>query len=187
MFPTVDVAMKGLELLKQMAPRVSRIAVVWDPRNRALVSVDEQLDKAGRALQIELRRVSVQSASDIPSAFTAITDQHAQALLIHPLPVGPAGVAQVAKFASDNGLPVITWSEPLAVIPGVLFSYGPQLAEVYGRAAGLVDKVLRGAKPADLPVEQPSKFDLVVNLKTARALGLTIPQALLLRADRVIE
>jgi putative ABC transport system substrate-binding protein len=187
MFPTVDIVMKGLELLKQIAPSVSRIAVVWDPKNLALVSVDQQLDKASRPLQIELRRISVRTTGDIQDAFAAIVDQRTQALLVHPLPVGPGGVERIVKFALEKGLPVITWSELFAAVQGVLLSYGPQLANVYGRAAGLVDRVLRGAKPAELPVEQPTKFDLILNLKTAKALGLTIPQPLLLRADRVIE
>jgi putative tryptophan/tyrosine transport system substrate-binding protein len=187
MFPTVDIVVKGLELLKEIAPGASRIAVVWDPANLALVSVDKQLDAATRPLQMQLRRISVQSAGDIENAFATIRARPVEGLLVHPLPVGPAGVGQIGKFALENGLPLITWSEVLAPIEGVLFSYGPEFANVYGRAAGLVDRVLRGANPAELPVEQPSKFGLIINLKTARALRLAIPPSLLVRADRVIE
>lgn len=187
MFPAVEIVLKGLELLKEIAPGVSRIAVVWDPANLALISVDKQLDTASRPLKVELRRISVRSAGDVQDAFTSIRGHSAQALLVHPLPVGPAGVERIGRFALENALPLITWSEVLAPLDGVLFSYGPQFTDVYGRAAGLVDRVLRGAHPAELPVEQPSKFSLVINLRTAKALRLTIPPSLLLRADRVIE
>jgi putative ABC transport system substrate-binding protein len=188
MFPTVDIVVKGLELLKDIAPRVSRIAVVWDPTNLALVAVDKQLDAAMRPLRIEeVHRVSLRDAGDFQNAFTTIRARRVEALLIHPLPVGSSGVGRISKFAVESGLPVITWSEVLAPVEGVLFSYGPQFANVYSRAAGLVDKVLRGAHAAELPVEQPSQFSLVINLKTAKALQLAIPSSLLLRADRIIE
>lgn len=187
MFPTVDVVVKGLELLKQIVPGVSRIAVVWDPTNLALVSVDEQLAEATRPLQIELHRISVRENPDVQAAFATIRDQHAQALLVHPLPVGPAGVGRIFGFALTNGLPAITWSQVFAAMQGVLLSYGPHVPEIYRRAAVLVDKVLKGADPRDLPVEQPSKFHFVINLKTAKALGLTIPPSVLLLADQVIE
>jgi putative ABC transport system substrate-binding protein len=187
MFPTVDIVVKGLELLKDIAPRVSRIAVVWDPTNLALVAVDKQLDAAMRPLRLEVHRISLRDAGDLQDAFTTIRARTVEALLVHPLPVGSGGVGRIGKFAVENGLPVITWSEVLAPVEGVLFSYGPQFADVYGRAAGLVDRVLRGSNPAELPVEQPSKFSLVINLKTAKALRLPIPSSLLLRADRIIE
>jgi len=187
MFPTVDIVVKGLELLKEIVPGISRIAVVWDPANLALVSVDKQLDAASRPLHIELRRISVRAPGDVQDAFMSIRGHSAKALLVHPLPVGPAGVERIGRFALENTLPLITWSEVLAPLEGVLFSYGPEFSNVYGRAAGLVDRVLRGANPAELPVEQPSRFSLIINLKTAKALRLTIPQSFLLRADRVIQ
>jgi putative ABC transport system substrate-binding protein len=187
MFPIVDVVVKGLEFLKQIAPRVSRIAVLWDPTNLALVSVDQQLDEASRPLQLTLQRISVRTSGDVQDAFAAVLAQGAQGLLVHPLPVGPAVTERIFEFALTNGLPAITWAEALAAMNGVLLSYGPQYSEVYRRAAVLVDKVLKGDKPAGLPVEQPSTFGLIINLKTAKALGLTIPQSLLQRADQVIE
>jgi putative tryptophan/tyrosine transport system substrate-binding protein len=187
MFPAVDVVVKGLELLKQVVPRVSRVAVLWDPTNLALVSVDKQLDEATRPLQIRLQRVSVRAVGDVERAFGAVLDHRAQALLVHPLPVGPAGLERVFEFGLTNGLPAVTWSELYAAMPGVLLSYGPHFPEVYRRAAALVDKILKGANPAETPVEQPSRFTLVINAKTAKALGLTIPPSLLLRADQVIE
>jgi putative ABC transport system substrate-binding protein len=187
MFPIVDVVVKGLEFLKQIAPRVSRIAVLWDPTNLALVSVDRQLDEASRPLQLTLQRISVRTSGDVQAAFAAVLAQRAQGLLVHPLPVGPAATERIFEFALTNGLPAITWAEALAAMNGVLLSYGPRYSEVYRRAAGLVDKVLRGNTPAGLPVEQPSTFGLSINLKTAKALGLTIPQSLLLRADQVME
>ena len=187
MLPTVDVVVKGLEHLKQIAPHVSRIAVLWDPTNLALVSVDKHLDDATKGLQIRLQRISVRVAADIERALGALLDQRSHALLVHPLPVGPAGLERVFEFAQTTGLPAITWSEVYAAMRGVLLSYGPDYPQVYRRAAFLVDKILKGARPADLPVEQPSRFNLVINLKTAKALGLTIPPSLLLRADQVIE
>jgi putative ABC transport system substrate-binding protein len=187
MFPIVDVVVKGLEFLKQIAPSVSRIAVLWDPTNLALRSVDRQLDEASRPLQLTLQRISVRTSGDVQDALATVLAQRAQGLLVHPLPIGPAGTERIFQFALTNGLPAITWAEALAGMNGVLLSYGPQYSEVYRRAAGLVDKILKGNNPAGLPVEQPSTFSLIINLKTAKTLGLTIPPSLLLRAEQVIE
>jgi putative tryptophan/tyrosine transport system substrate-binding protein len=187
MFPAVDVVVKGLELLKEVVPHIARVAVLWDPKNLALVSVDKQLDEAIRPLRLTLVRISVRTPDEIQRGFTSVLEQHAQALLVHPLAVGPSGLQRIFELALNNGLPAITWAEVYAPMSGVLLSYGPDYHEVYRRAAALVDKVLKGADPASLPVEQPSKFNFIINRRTARALGLTIPPTLLLRADHVIE
>jgi putative ABC transport system substrate-binding protein len=187
MFPAVEVVVKGLELLKLIVPHVARLAVLWDPKNLALVSVDRQLDDAIRPLQISLVRISVRTSDDIQRGFNYLLEQRAQALLVHPLPVGPSGLQRIFELAVNKSLPAITWAEVYAAMPGVLLSYGPDFPEVYRRAAVLVDRILKGANPGSLPVEQPSKFNFIINTRTARALGLTIPPSLLARADRVIE
>jgi putative ABC transport system substrate-binding protein len=187
MFPAVDVVVKGLELLKRIAPTVVRVGVLWDPKNRALVSVDRQLDEATEPLQIRLVRISIRAIDDIEPGFNLALDRGARALLVHPLPVGPGGLQRIFQLALQNGVPAITWAEPYARMPGVLFSYGPDFGEVYRRAAALVDKILKGAAPAALPVEQPSRFRFILNLGTARALSLMIPASVLARADRVID
>lgn len=185
MFPTVDVVVKAIELLKEIAPGVSRLAVLWDPTNRALVSIDEQLAAMSRPLRIELRRISVREQKDVEAAFAAALDERAHALLVHPLPVGPRDMQRIWDFARAKRLPTVTFWEPYAR-QGVLLSYGPLVAEVYRSAAVLVDRVLKGTKPADLPVELPTRLRMVINLGTANALGLTIPQSVLLRTDEVI-
>lgn len=186
MFPTVDVVVKALELLKEIAPSVSRLVVLWDPTNRALVSIDEQLAAASRPLRIELQRISVRAPKDVEAALAAALHQRVHALLVHPLPVAPPDMQRIWDFARTSRLPTVTFWEPYAR-QGVLLSYGPLVAEVYRSAGVLVDKVLKGAKPADLPVELPTRFRMVINLGTANALGLTIPQSVLLRTDEVIR
>ncbi|HEU4370540.1 MAG TPA: ABC transporter substrate-binding protein [Methylomirabilota bacterium] len=186
MFPTVDVVVKAIELLKEIAPGVSRLAVLWDPTNRALISIDEQLAAASRPLRIELHRISVRAPKDVEPALAVALDQRAHAFLLHPLPVAPRDMQRIWDVARAKRVPTVTFWEPYAR-QGVLLSYGPLVAEVYRSAAVLVDRVLKGAKPADLPVELPARLRMVINLETASAVGLTIPQSVLLRADEVIR
>lgn len=186
MFPTVDVVVKALELLKELAPSVSRLAVLWDPTNRALMSIDEKLGAASRPLSIELQRGSVRSPKEVEAALAMVVEQRAHALLVHPLPVGPVDLQRIWDFARAKRLPTVTFWEPYAR-QGVLLSYGPQVAEMYRAAAGLVDKVLKGTKPAELPVELPTRLRMVINLATANALGLAVPPSMLLRTDEVIR
>ena len=142
---------------------------------------------AARSLRLELQSIEVSSAADLERAFLAMTSQRAQALLFPPgNPVSIANRGQIVSFTQKNRLPSMAGAR-LYVDAGGLMSYGPSLTAMFRRAATYVDKILKGAKPADLPVEQPTKFELVINLKTAKAIGLTMPQSLLQRADQLIQ
>jgi putative ABC transport system substrate-binding protein len=186
LFPTLEVAVKVLERLKEIVPRVSRIALLRDPTNPSHILIDDEVVGAGRGLGITPQRIRVRAAGDFQDAFAAILDQRAQALLVYALPISPADGRRIAEFAQKHRLPAVMFWEGF-VEQGMLMFYGTRLTDQYRRAGVYVDKILKGAKPADLPVEQPSKFELVINLKTAKALGLTIPPSLLQRADEVIQ
>ena len=174
---------KWLELLKAMVPRLSRVVVLWDPSPgpthlRALESI-------ARPVGVQLQIVEVHKPDDIERAFSAFRG-HPQALIILPSPMIYEESERLAKLALKHRLPATSMARAFAEAGGVL-SYGPDAASASARVAVLVGKILGGAKPADLPVERPAKFQLVVNLKTAKALGLTIPQSILLRADEVVR
>jgi putative ABC transport system substrate-binding protein len=178
---------KRLELLKEAVPGLSRVAFLWNPDVRGTVLDYKETEGAARSLRLELQSVEVPRAEDLDRAFSAVTKQRAQALIVPaPNPVLFANRGQIVGFAQRNRLPSI-YAQKEYVEVGGLMSYGPSLPDMYRRAATFVDKILKGAKPADLPVEQPTRFELVVNLKAAKALGLTIPQSVLIRADRVIQ
>jgi len=177
---------KRLELLKEMLPRVSRIALLWNPRvphHAALLAATEE---AARRISVTLQKVEASGPNDIDKAFQAAVNGRAGAVLA----LGAAEFsnirARIAALGLKHRLPTMT-PEPGFAKEGGLVQYGPSVVENWRHAATYVDKILKGAKPADLPVEQPTKFELVINLKTAKALGLTIPQTVLLRADQVIE
>ena len=179
---------KYVELLTETVPRLSRIAVVVDPRDLrdTYTTHWSAAERAAKRRGIVLQQVDVGGDDDVPRAFTRITGQRAGAVIVFSGPFLYFLRKQISDLALKNGLPTISGYRegPEA---GGLMSYGPSLSDLWRRAASYVDKILKGAKPADLPVEQPTKFDLVINLKTARTLGLTIPRSLLLRADQVIE
>jgi putative ABC transport system substrate-binding protein len=178
---------KRLELLREVVPGLSRVAFLWNPDVRGAVLDYKETEGAARSLRLELQSVEVPRAEDFDRAFSALTKGRAQALIVAAAnPVGHAKRGQIASFAQRNRLPSI-YAGKEYVDAGGLMSYGPSTSDMYRRAAIYVDKILKGAKPADLPVEQPTKFELVINLKTAKALGLTIPQSLLRRADQVIQ
>ena len=180
---------KGLELLKQTVPGVSRVAVLWEPGGtgeRADRATLAEAEVAGRALGVQLQFIEVRSPADFDRAFSDMTKRRAGALTVFPGAMLFGERKQLTELATKNRLATVyPWRE--YVDAGGLMSYGPDLADSYRRAAGYVTKILKGAKPGDLPVEQPTKFELVINLKTAKALGLTIPPSLLGRADEVIE
>jgi len=178
---------KRLELLREVVPGLSRVALLWNPDVRGAVLDYKETEGAARSLRLELQSVEVPRAEDLDRAFSAVTNQRAQALVLPAAnPVGFANRGQIASFAQRNRLPSI-YAEKEYVDAGGLMSYGPSNPDMSRRTAMYVDKILKGAKPADLPVEQPTKFELVINLKTAKALGLTLPPSLVRRADEVIE
>jgi len=181
-----DLSTKRLEMLKEVVLGVSRVAVFWNPDDPAAkISLRETQD-AAKAQAMHLQIVEIREASDFESAFRAANKGRARALILLPAPIVATQAKQIAELALKNNLPAIS---PVSEFPnaGGLMSYGANLADLYGRAATYVDKILKGAKPADLPVEQPTKFELVINLKTAKQIGLVIPPNVLARADRVIR
>ncbi len=181
-----DMVPKALEILKEAAPSVSRVAVWMDPTNPGQTLADQQMDAAAKILGVRVERVGVPTAANLDAAFAAALRQREEALFVHPLPIALLDVQRIAQFAIKNRLPTISII-PQGAREGILMSYGPNQAEQYRRAGTYIGKILKGAKPADLPVEQPTNFELVINMKTAKALGLTIPQSLLQRADEVIQ
>ena len=180
---------KGLELLKQTVPGVSRVAVLWEPGatgERADRATLAEAEVAGRVLGVQLQFVEVRGPADFDRAFSDMTKRRAGALTVFPGAMLFGERKQLTELAAKNRLATVyPWRE--YVDAGGLMSYGPDLAHLFRRAATYVDKILKGAQPADLPVEQPTKFEFVINLKTAKALGLTIPQSVLARADHVIQ
>ncbi|HME94531.1 MAG TPA: ABC transporter substrate-binding protein [Methylomirabilota bacterium] len=185
-FITEETIGKQLELLKQVVPRIVHVGVVVNPANPVYGPILTASQAPARALGLQLIPVNVQSGEEFEGAVRAARDAHVEGLVVLRDLVVIANQERLLALAATNGLPVMYGMQEF-VAAGGLMSYGPNLVEMYRRAAYLVDKILRGAKPADLPVEQATKFDLVINLKTAKAFGLTIPPSLLQRADQVIE
>ena len=178
---------KRLELLTEVVPGLSRVAFLWNPDVRGAVLDYKEAESAASSLRLQLQSVEVVRAEDFDRAFSAVTKDRAQALMMPAAnPVGFAKRGQIASFAQKNRLPSI-YAQKEYVDAGGLMSYGPSTPDMHGRAATYVDKILKGTKPADLPVERPRKFELVINLKTAKQIGLTIPPNVLARADTVIR
>ena len=178
---------KRLELLMEAVPGLSRVAFLWNPDVRGAVLDYKETEDAARSLGLQLQSVEVPRAEDFDRAFSAVTKERAQALIVPGQnPVGFANRGQIASFAQRNRLPSM-YAQSEYVDAGGLMSYGPSTADLWRRAATYVDKILKGRKPADLPVEQPTKFELIINLKTANQIGLTIPPNVLARADKVIK
>jgi putative ABC transport system substrate-binding protein len=177
---------KWLEFLKETVPRLSRVGILWNTTERNWAALQPGMEGAAQKLALTLQLVEVGRSDDITRAFTAFTRGHVGAFITWPGIVTGAHRRLILDLASTNRLPGMhPWT--VFVEDGGLMCYGPDLREMLHRSAYLVDKILKGARPAVLPVEQPNKFHLVINLKTAKALGLTIPPSLLLRADQVIE
>jgi putative ABC transport system substrate-binding protein len=181
-----DIGAKRLQLLREVLPNVSRVAFLWNPQNVSNTLQFENVQRAARALGVTLLSVQVSNSSELDDTFAAMMKERPHALMMTADAVQQFFISQILQFAADRRLPTV-FQVRENVIAGGLMSYGPSLPELFRRAAIQVDKILRGAKPADLPVEQPTKFELVINLRTAQALGLTIPPSLLQRADQVIE
>ena len=179
-----EIAGKQLRLLKEIVPRVSRMAILWNPTTQSTALAVRETKIAGQGL--ELQFLEARSVDDFNGAFAAMNTKRAGALLVLGDILFLTHRTTLAELAASRRLPAM-YVQREYVDAGGLMSYGPILSELFRRAATYVDKILKGAKPADLPVERPTKFELVINRKTARALGLTIPQSLLLRADEVIQ
>ena len=180
-----ETSVKTMELLKEAVPALSRVAVVWDPATPSHGPGLKAVKAAGPTLGLRIQSVPVRSASEYDSAFTAIVGEHADAVLMLGTPLYFAGAGRLAELAIKHKLPLFGPREFAKA--GGLLSFGPNRVEMFRHGAIYVDKVLKGANPADLPVEQPTKFELIINLKTAKALGFTISPTLLARADEVIE
>jgi putative tryptophan/tyrosine transport system substrate-binding protein len=185
MSPEIDG--KRLELLKELLPGVSRFAVIWNPTNPGNVTRISNVQAAAKTLRVTLEPlVGAGNRQDLDKAFETIVATRAEALVIEPDRALLAHRVQIVDFATRRRLPAL-YPYREFVQAGGLMSYAPSYSAMFRRAASYVDKILKGAKPADLPVEQPTTFELVINLKTAKAFSLTIPPTLLLRADQVIE
>ena len=178
-----ELSAKQLELLKAAVPGIGRVAILHNPANSgpALIGTRE----AARALALELEVVEVRVPNELPSVFSTLTGRHADAVLALSDPVF-GNEAQLARLTAEHRLPAMYARREFAVAGGLL-AYGPNFSDNYRRAASYVDKILKGTKPGDLPVEQPTTLEFVINLKTAKALKLTIPQSVLSRADEVIQ
>ena len=178
---------KRLELLAQVVPKTSRVGVLWDPNSQtSMPTLFKDYEAAARVLKIHLQSLEVRGANDFEGAFRAAGKGRANALMVIRNPLHTRHQKQLADLAIKNGLPSMHETSDF-VEAGGLVSYAANDGERFGRAAYFVDRILKGAKPADLPVEQPTKFELVINLKTAKQIGLTIPQKVLARADKVIK
>jgi putative ABC transport system substrate-binding protein len=177
---------KRLELLKEAVPKISRVAVLYDPANPNSVEVKEDLRIAARALKLTILPSEARAADDFEKVFAAMSKERPDGLVVTGGTLMRPNQKRIAGFALKSRLPSVSSSEEF-VDAGGLMSYAADDADNYRRVAIYVDKILKGAKPGDLPVEQPTKFELVINLKTAQQIGVTIPQKVLARADRVIK
>jgi putative ABC transport system substrate-binding protein len=181
-----DLSAKRLELFKEAVPRITRVAVLADPAIPNYVAVMKGLEETARSLRLKLQILEVRHPGDLDTAFSAISRDRVEALFMAPAPVFFAESRQIADFSSKRRLPSSCTSGEYAEV-GCLMSYGVSQTDSFRRAAYFVDKILKGAKPGDLPVQQPTKFELVINLRTAKQIGVTIPQSVLYRADKVIR
>ena len=181
-----DIGPMRLEMLIAVVPKLSRVAVLLNPSNPATRTELKSLEAANRRAKLTLLALEAETPEQIERAFAAMVKQHAQGVVMTNDPVFGQQRQQIAQLALKYRIPCLG-PLPASADAGLLLSYGQNIVESYRRAPTYVDRIIRGAKPADLPVEQPTKIELVINMKTARALGVTIPQEFLLRADKVIE
>jgi putative tryptophan/tyrosine transport system substrate-binding protein len=174
---------KQMQLLQEVIPGLSRVAVLWHPANRPAL---KEVEEAAHLLKLQLHLFEAREAGEVSAAFSALNAQRPQALIVMATPTFDGLQARLAQLATDAKLAAV-YNKSQFSQAGGLFSYGARYGDFFRRAAEYVDKILRGAKPADLPVEQATAFELVINLKTAKALGVTVPLPLRVRADQVIE
>jgi putative ABC transport system substrate-binding protein len=185
---TREQAGKNLEVLKEAVPKVSRVAILRRPNLSTHTAYSKEAERVAKSLRVKIQFAEMQANNDkdLEDALGTVVNERADALIVTPHPFFVDRRHQIIDFAARNKLPAIYASQGF-VNDGGLMSYGPSSQEMWRRAATYVDKILKGAKPADLPVEQPTKFELVINLKTAKQIGVTIPQSMLYRADKVIR
>ena len=177
---------KRLELLREAVPRLANVAVIWHPGNPAATSEWKEIQVAARSLGIKLESVEVRGADDFVAALRRLSNRQPSAVVMIEDTLTTTYRSILAEFTVKNRVPAITAGRAFPESGG-LMSYGARMSDLFRRAAGQIDKILKGARPTELPIEQPTKFELVINLKTAKILGLTIPQSLLVRADQIIE
>ena len=177
---------KWMELVKEILPKVSRVAILLHPTYDGGVQLRAS-EAAARSLGVRVQVVNVERPDDFGTAFAEVQRNRAQALIVSSSGLFYVHRTRLVEFAAKHRLPTIYHQSEFVVVSGGLMSYGPDFRDLFRRAATYVDKILKGAKPSDLPVQQPTKFELVINLKTAKALGLAIPESFLLRADELIE
>jgi putative ABC transport system substrate-binding protein len=184
-----ELVAKRLQLLREVVPQLSRVAVLWHPRaysDRTMAGMLKEIEGAARTLGVQLQLVSAAGPDDIAAAFSTMTQERAEALIVFPSPMLFSEYGRIATLAANNRLPVM-YAAREGVDAGGLMSYGVNQSDLSRQTATYVDKILKGAKPAELPVEQPTTFELVINLKAAKALGLTISRDFQLLADAVVE
>ena len=183
---TLQLAGKRLELLKEVVPSLPPVAVLWSATGVVKIVEHKELEAAAQVLGLQLQSLPIRETPDLVPALESALAGGAEALVPLADPLVGSQIPRIAQFASGHRLPTIFENRAL-VDEGGLLSYGPNIANLHRRAATYVDKILKGARPADLPVERPTTFELVINLKTAQALGLTIPQSVLLQATEVVQ
>jgi putative ABC transport system substrate-binding protein len=183
---STDLSGKRLELLKEAVPNLSSVAVLWSPADAGNARNFKETEDAAQSLRLKLLSLGLRTQDDLDNALQSSIKDRAEALIIIRSPAYTSTGEKIVDFAAKNRLPTM-FPEKLFVEAGGLMSYAPNIADNFRRAATYVDKILKGAKPADLPVERPMKFEFIINLKTAKQIGLTIPQSLLYRADKVIR
>jgi putative tryptophan/tyrosine transport system substrate-binding protein len=177
---------KWMELVKEAVPNITRVAVLFHPTYDGGVQFKAS-ENAARSLSVRLQAVNVERSEDFATAFAEVQRGRAEALIVSSSPLFYTNRARIVEFAASHRLTTIYHQSEFVVVSGGLMSYGPDFRDLFRRSATYVDKILKGVRPGDLPVQQPTKFELVINRRTAKALGLTIPKPLLLRADRLIE
>ena len=175
-----------MELLKETVPKLGQVGVFWSPASQGATANFKETEAAARTLGVQVQSLEARSSNDLESAFKAATGKRADGLMVVEFAGISAYSRRIVEFATKSRLPTM-FAQGAHVESGGLMYYGPNFPDLYRRAATYVDKILKGTKPADLPVEQPKKFDFVVNLKTAKQIGLTIPPNVLARADKVIR
>ncbi len=183
---SAELGPKQLQMLHSMVPKLSRVAVLWNPANAGSTTIVANIQAAAQKLGVKILPVGAGTAPEIEKAFSVMAQEKSGGVFVVREALFNQQTRQIAELAAKNRLPSISGISDYAEVGG-LMSYGPNTADQFRRAATYVDKILKGAKPADLPVEQPTRFELIINGKTAKALGLKIPQSLLISADKVIE